>query len=279
MEDKSKIIDKRLKKEYVSCFKIIEEKLIDYYTFCVYTLHKVLKEEEKYKSLALDAFERFFSLYFFHKETELLYEKVEELEKKQKWKKDIFSKVYIIHYIFKSLSYKGLRAIYYSPGVYHRVRLAKYIFETKLDMEQLESFSINKNIYLRNVPENDSVILEISHINQDYIDAEREYIYKWISNKKKLTISDIAAKYKLNDENACCKEYKDFYNTIFYKIKEALEEKFLKGKVNKFRKQDAKSIAKTMVEQMPIEKRLLHFWVILYSFLSEDSLIEMDRFE
>lgn len=275
MEENRKKVDKILEESYVSYYKTVEKKLIDYYTFCIYTLYKVSQEEENYKGIAQDAFERVFSIYLFNKETDLLYGKFKELDEKMKEKMDICSKAKLIKFIFNWISTNGIQAIYYSPGVYHRVSLAKHICETRLDIGLLEVFYMNNIVYSENVTDNDQVILEISNINQDYIAAEKQYIYKWLSDKKELTISDITAKYKSNEENACCNEYNKFYNTIYSKIDEVLNEKFQEGKPKKIGKVDASRIAKTMINQMPIEKRLLQFWVILFSFVSEDALIKV----
>lgn len=47
----------------------------------------------------------------------------------------------------------------------------------------------------------------------------------------------------------------------------------------KFNRTDASKIAKKIIEDMGYEKKLVHFWVFQYSFLSEDSLIKVDGFE
>lgn len=274
IEKNRKKVDKILEESYTSYYKTVGKKLTDYYTFCIYTLYKVSQEKEKYKGMAQDAFERVFSIYLFNKETDLLYEKFEELYNKAKEEKDICSKVKLIKYIFNWISSNGMHAIYYSPGVYHRVRLAEYIIRTKLDINLLESLYMDNIVYSENTL-NDSVISEIADINQDYMIAEKEYIYKWVSDKKEFTKENIIAEYKSNEENACCKEYNNFYNTIYSKIDNVLNDKFQEGKTKRFGKVDASRIAKTMLGQMPIEKRLLHFWVILYSFISEDSLIKV----
>lgn len=270
-------IDKKQKKLYDLYCKTVEKKLTDYYAFCIYTLYKVSNEEEEYKGIAQDAFERVFSIYLFNKETDLLYGKFEKLEEKMNKEKDIYSKFKLIIFIFNCISNNVIHAIYYSPGVYHRIRLAEHICETKLGINSMEVLYMNNIVDSEN--DNEQVVSEISDINKDYLMAEKEYIYKWISDKKELTKSDITAKYKSNKENACCNEYNKFYDTIYSKINEVLNKKYTKGKYKKIGKADITRIAKTMLNQMPIEKRILHFWVILFSFVSEDSLIKVHGFE
>lgn len=252
----------------------VTEKLIRYYTFCIYTLYKISCEDKNYKALAQDTFERLFSLYLFNVETELLFKRVEELAERKKEShlteiQKFNTYLDLTRYVISSISDEGLHAIYCSPGIFHRVSMVNYIVNSGLSVDmQHELYSVLHSNLTDVGKYDEQVLQEISNINKKYYAFERYCIDKCFCNKKGITKDDIIKKYNEYKE---CKEYYEYYDNLYLKIRNV--------KNNNFTRHDASKIAEEMISKIPAEKRLLHFWVIFYSFLSEDSLFKVDRFE
>lgn len=261
----------------------ITEKLISYYTFCIYTLYKVSCEETQYQQLAQDTFERLFSLFLFNQETELLYELVDQLVSENNIDSNLIEierigdYFGITRYVMRMISDEGIHAIYCSPGIYHRVNLVKHIVKTNLSIDILQvcykSIDISS---IDRVRGDEQILEEINIINQVYSAAEKNCIYSWFYGKKELSIDDIKEKYQLRKECTNWHLYNNYYEDLYAKIRNVLNIKYESGSKCKFNHNDAFKIAKAIIGKMPDEKRLVHFWVILFSFISEDTLIKAD---
>lgn len=278
MEESDNISMEELDKILTNKIASITEKLINYYTFCIYTLYKVSCEKELDQQLVQDTFERLFSLYLFKNETDLLCEIIDQLainiNQNTTEIERINSYFGLTRYVLGMISDEGIHAIYCSPGIAHRVNLVKYIVKTKL-LDTLQILYPILEINLIDKVKSDTQILqEINKINQDYFAAEKICIYNWFYEKEELSIKDIKEKYQLNKNCADWNSYNDYYKELHSQIKKTLDTKYEKGSNKKFNHTDASKIAKNIIKNMKHENRIVHFWVIQYSFLSEDSLIK-----
>lgn len=259
----------------------ITEKLIDYYTLCIYTLYKVLQKKGLEQQLAQDTFERLYSLYLFKTETDLLCEIIDQLainlnqNTNSAESERINSYFKLTRYVLGIISDEGIHAIYCSPGIVHRVNLVKYIVKTVLPIDTLQILYPILGINSIDKVRSDAQILqEIKKINQDYLTAEKNCIYGWFYGKEELSIDDIKEKYQLNTKCTDWNLYNGYYKDLYSQIQETLDAKDKNGGEKKLYHRDASKIAKKIIKNMKYESRILHFWLIQFSILSEHTLIK-----
>lgn len=185
----------------------ITEKLIDYYTLCIHTLHKVSCESEKGldQQLAQDTFERLYSLYLFKTETDLLYEIIDQLAISINQNTNltdierINSNLWLTRYVLGMISDEGILAIHRSPGIVHRVNLIKYIIKTNLSVDKLQAlYPYLEFASIDTMKRNEQILQKINIINQNYLVVEKNCIYCWFRGKEELSKKDIKCKYQLN---------------------------------------------------------------------------------
>lgn len=246
----------------------IQEWLKKYYQFCIYTLFIISQETMEYKDLACDAFERLFSLYLFDVETNRFYEGVKRavitIKDNPMQKSEDELELDMVKSLIKNFSSEVLYEIYYSPGLYHRVDMARYIIQIALSTDPYDG----DNKYW-------DLLAVIDKINKEYFISENYCIRtEYFKNKKDSSLSkdkikEKYAEYKKKYEECNEREmdggYEGYYKSKFFDDMKscALEMKYL----NNYAKNKARDIV-DMDES--IGKKLIRFWVIFSSLVSKD---------
>ena len=257
-----------------------EAPLIQFYTFCLLILYRVKCEKEEYKDIAQYTFERIFSLYLFDAETKLLHSTIDKAAKKISKSTDYETSIdelelKLAGYVYNKFSSEVLHTIYCSPGIYHRVELARFINQIDESVDTLEFW------YLANKPDciyepatGEGFCKKIDEINHYYFADEKYRLYPIIyKNKDKIKREGIEELIK-NMKSEHHKKYNEFYEGFYKKIEDYMSNQ---NKVS-FSKSDARKIAKEIVEsQQPVDK-IIHYWLIFSSFVSKNNLlVELDN--
>lgn len=267
----------------MSCREIkkTDDFLKQYYTFCIGTLDYIFSDEiehpdywPKYEKAALDSFERLFSLYLFKEETDLLYSKIIAAAGilGNSDPNDSFSNSEIefelAKYMADFFTSDVLHEIFCSPGIYHRILLARYINDISISENKLAKiykFSKIDELYIpyeETYFEEKKLREEIQNINRIYWYEEQTYILNNLfDDEEKLNLEKI--------ENQCCKipeysKYNEFYKNIEKKIT------YRSGPTPRKRMTYVKHMAESILKEGKFKSpayRFLHFWVIMSSFL------------
>lgn len=263
----------------------ISEYLERYYKFCIGTLYEIFDEETKYREAARDSFERLFSLYLFEEETDMIYQKIQSaarsiLEKQTDDEKNDIEQIemQLVEYVTICFSADILHEIFCSPGIYHRILLARYINKICPDASELEWRFNNEPVIFDSwdndlEEENEPVVFdsqdnrlerEIQTINQIYLYEEKRYICNVLfKNENEIFYDSLKELYK-GDYGSI--RYEDFYEDL----KEKMKKENAKGKGAA---PDAKNMAEKILEEGKFKSQAykkLHFWVIFSSFLSRN---------
>lgn len=251
--------------------------LRDVHIFYICVLAKVfLDDNKKYGSAALHAFERMFSLYLFRVETDLIYEKIktagellkrrEKLVEEKKEDYDEKGQLEIAKYVVRAFSADVLYDIYCSPGLHHRICLAKHINDIDISPEDLaEQYLENKECERLESSGARRLRRIIDGINKKYFCVEEKSILEYFSSTPNPGITDLNKSCQENDKK---NGFWEFYAGIEREITGSWE-----SNEKRFNLTTAKKIADKLLNEKDFRSpayKLIHFWVIFSSYFPRE---------
>lgn len=164
-----------------------------------------------------------------------------------------------------------LHEIFCSPGICHRILLARYISKVGISEEQLEAAYFIHEFGRAEYRSADKIRTAIWDINRIYQYEEQVYIRKDLQ----ACIRKKASENKENESNCdiikdlCCQipeylQYKEFYDELDKNMNNINTE--LKKETTHYKEYVAECLLKEGTFKSPAY-RFLHFWVIMSSFL------------